>query len=412
MFRMGPLKNSIQGYAWGSKTAIQDLLNLPEESRGTPMAELWMGAHPLAPSSVFYQGEWRLLDGLIAQDPEAILGKAVCDLYGGKLPFLFKVLAAAQPLSIQVHPDRDRAAQGFLRENRQGLDLKNPARCYKDDSHKPELLCALTPFRALKGFRPVHEALGYLETLVPSSLSAELDRLRDSPDGRGLRAFYASLLGLSNEKREEVAREAAQNARAGAAENQVFSWVGRLGTAYPGDMGMLSPAIMNLILLAPGEALFIDANELHAYLDGVGVEVMANSDNVIRGGLTPKHVDTAQLLEVVDFRPGHAGILLPEETGPNEKTYPCEAREFLLNAVSVTLDHPLEIKGNKGLEIFLCVDGEGVFEDGLTREEVSFARGESILVAACVKDYRLTGAASLYRVSVPILFSGEERIPA
>jgi mannose-6-phosphate isomerase len=401
VIRICPLKNKIQDYAWGSRSAIQDLLGLPEESRKGPMAELWMGAHPVAPSSIFISGAWESLEKAVEKNPVEILGREVADLFQGKLPFLFKVLAAAKPLSIQVHPGKEQAVEGYDRENRAGLDLKDPERTYKDDSHKPELICALTPFTALKGFRPVQESLNLLQMIVPETLQEELERFRREPNAEGLKGFYKAIMTLDKDERERVTSEAMVNAKNSRSSDESFSWVGRLVHAYPGDIGILSPALMNFFVLSPGEALYLGSNELHAYLDGVGIEVMANSDNVIRGGLTPKHVDVPELLRSVDFTPEKAQPVLPERSPSGVKIYPCPAREFLLSSITLSPGSGQNVYENNGIEIFLCLEGEGKFLDTDTGDEVPFSKGGSVLVSGAVAAYCLEGEAELYRVSVP-----------
>ncbi|MCP4690619.1 MAG: mannose-6-phosphate isomerase, class I, partial [Desulfobacterales bacterium] len=197
-------------------------------------------------------------------------------------------LAAAEPLSIQAHPGRERARKGFKAENEAGIELNAFNRSYKDDNHKPELICALTPFWALKGFRKIESMIRIFEKIHATALEDELDQLKKSPDRTGLRRFYSALMNLEKEKRESAVRDAVRFASRQAPDEPLWAWTRELDNYYPGDVGVLSPILLNLVQLRPGEALYLPSGELHAYLEGVGVEIMANSDNVLRGGCTPK----------------------------------------------------------------------------------------------------------------------------
>lgn len=401
MIRISPLENPVREYAWGSRSAIQDLLGLPEEARSRPMAELWMGAHPTAPSRAWDGSSWVRLDLAVEQDAERLLGRKAAEAFGGVLPFLFKVLAAAQPLSIQVHPAAASAREGFQRENREGVPLNDPRRTYKDPFHKPELLCAVAPFTALQGFRPVEEALRLIGRVAGSSLCQEIRGLEAKPDEEGLRRFYSALLGLDPERRRIVTAEAIHRAARNADSDAAFAWMARLGEACPGDIGILSPALMNLVTLRPGEALYVGPGELHAYLEGVGMEIMANSDNVIRGGLTPKPVNLEELLGHAIFRPGSVGPLLPEDQSSGDRVYACPAREFLLTEVPVSRRQDRVYQGNGSVEILFCLKGSCKVTDLGTGQEISATRGNALLVAAVVESYRVQGEAVLYRASIP-----------
>ena len=400
MGRVFPLRNTIQEYAWGALTFIQDLLSLPPESRETPMAELWMGAHPSAPSHALVHGAWVPLDRLIEEDPEGILGPAVAAAFDGRLPFLFKVLAAGRPLSIQVHPDEIRAREGFERESLAGLDPNHPNRCYRDPFPKPELLCALTPLHALKGVRPVEEMIEMLRRVVPRSLSEEIRTLEARPDEAGVRQLWTGLLGLDSERRSRITQEALAStldARPGTA----LAWIGRLAGHYPGDMGLLSPAVLNHLILSPGEAFFVRPGEIHAYLGGAGLELMGNSDNVIRGGLTPKHVDTDELMRVADFSPSKAVLSDAEDLSAAELVYPAPAGEFLLSRITVGPGLDWVGEERAGVEIVLCLKGRADVYDDVLGETVTLPKGQAVLVPASVEKYRIQGEASLARTTVP-----------
>jgi mannose-6-phosphate isomerase len=273
-------------YAWGSHTAIQTLLGRPVDGR--PIAELWFGAHPHAPSRV----DGSTLDKLIDADPERALGAQVIAQFGARLPFLLKILAAERALSIQVHPSLEQAASGYAREDAGGVPRDAPDRNYRDANHKPELLCALTAFEALCGFRPVSETLALLDELAIPELAFLADKLR-GPDP--LRAAFAAVLS------DSAAHEALPALVARASENGPLHAVHLAATDFPGDVGALLALLLNYVRLEPGEAVYLGAGNVHAYLRGTGVEVMANSDNVLRCGLTPKHVDVLEVLRIADF---------------------------------------------------------------------------------------------------------------
>ena len=401
MNRILPLRNRIQAYAWGSYSSIQDLLGLGGEARRRPMAELWMGAHPSAPSLVGTGASWTPLDRVVEEDPEGILGPAAARDFRGKLPFLFKILAAREPLSIQVHPGAEQARAGYQRENEKGLALDDPARSYRDACHKPELLCALTRFHALEGFRPIDEILTLLGEIVPEGLAGEIRALRDRPDEEGLRTFVGRVLALEGEGRSRVIREALRRTRSGDDGEGPRSWIGRLTAAFPEDAGVLAPVFMNLVTLEPGEALGIAPGELHAYLEGTGIELMANSDNVVRGGLTPKTVDREELLRVASFHPGTVQPLRPEEDTPGLSVYPADAAEFQLGRIQVRPERGFEGGGERSVEIHLCLRGDGAFLLGDGEGTVRFSRGDSLLVPAGVSGYRIRGDAVLYRAAIP-----------
>ncbi len=282
------LEGVLRPYAWGSRTVIQQLLDRPPD--GQPIAELWFGAHRDDPSTI----AGTTLDVLIAENPSELLGPDVVERFGPQLPFLLKILAADQALSMQVHPTRAQAQAGFARENAAGLALESPERNYRDPNHKPELLCALTPFEAVCGFRPVAETLALLDELELPELGFVADLLR-GPDP--LRAAFTALLTHP----DPAPLVAALGRRsAGATDGPLHG--ARLATEdFPGDIGAVLTLLLNHVLLAPGEAMYLGAGTVHAYLRGSGVEVMANSDNVLRCGLTPKHVDVDELLAITDF---------------------------------------------------------------------------------------------------------------
>ncbi len=393
------LENRVQEYAWGSPSWIPELLGRTSPA-ARPQAELWMGDHPRAPSSALV-GEARVpLPELIARSPREILGAETFERFGGRLPFLFKILAAREPLSIQAHPNLTQARAGFAREEGEGIARADPQRNYRDENHKPECLCALTEFWALCGFRPLAELLELMQTLLPAT---DHDLLAPLQRGR-LRAFFERLMNLDGSRRstvvEAVVAEADLLAVGEGARARIGSWILELQKRHPGDIGVLAPVILNLIRLDPGQAIALPAGELHAYLRGLGIELMANSDNVLRGGLTPKRVDPPELLRVLRFESRAIEILEPMERASGEAAYASEADEFVLSVIRISPGRPFVAKKEHSVEILFCSAGRGTLHDEETT--LAFERGASFLVPTAAGAYEIDGSATLYKAAVPM----------
>jgi len=377
------LEGVVQRYAWGSPAAIPALLGTEED--GGPQAELWLGAHPSAPARA---GGVRL-DELVARDPQGALGAAVAGRFGARLPYLLKVLAAAQPLSLQAHPSAERAAAGFAEETAAGIPLTAPERRYRDGDHKPELLCALTPFFALCGFRPVKATLALLDRL----------HLADHPVfaslvAGDLRGTVGRILALPAGEQAVVAGDIADAAAAGDGPEAV--WARRIAATHPGDPGIGVALLLNLVQLDPGEAIFLPAGNLHAYLEGVGIELMASSDNVLRGGLTPKHVDVDELLAVLDVDPGPPPVVSPVRDGPFRR-FPTPVAEFELLLVDLGAT-PAVIPGDRP-RVVLCLDGAATLSTQAA--ELPLARGGAAWVRADDGPLSLTGTGRAAVATTP-----------
>ena len=404
MKTVGILKNTVQDYAWGSLTAIPELLRQP--ATGSPQAELWMGAHPKAPSQVYHDGKWESLLQVIEAHPTEVLGKEAAEKFGGKLPYLFKVLAAAKPLSIQAHPNLNQAKEGFARENRLGISLMASNRNYKDDNHKPECICALTRFWGMNGFRGIPEITRYLGRLCRDVLAGEIALLESQPDSQGLKHLFESLLTMPPEKKtaaisSAVSRAGSFKAPGDLLADPVFQWILRLHTEYPNDLGVLFPALFNLFCLETGQALYLASGEPHAYLDGVGIELMANSDNVLRGGLTPKHLDVPELLNVLTFQERAPSVLLPRKCSEVEWVYDTPAEEFSLSVISVFPKSYWSSHRNRSAEILLCTEGRLVLDSGIYDDPIHLFKGVSVVVPASIGQYHLYGRGVCYKASVP-----------
>ncbi|MFE7318946.1 mannose-6-phosphate isomerase, class I [Streptomyces sp. NPDC057555] len=398
---MDRLVNTVRPYAWGSTTALPDLLGVPPT--GEPQAEMWLGAHPGAPSRLDRgHGPVSLAD-VIAADPEAALGADAVRAFGPRLPFLFKVLAAGAPLSLQVHPDRARAEAGFADEEARGVPLDAPHRNYKDPHHKPELICALTSFEGLCGFRHPAEAADLLEGLDVADLKPYADILRASPEESALREVLTAVLGAEPhalaETVERTATAAGHLAPKGGPHAEAYAACATLAHHFPGDPGVLAALLLNHVRLQPGEALFLGAGIPHAYLSGLGVELMANSDNVLRCGLTPKHVDVPELLRVVRFEPRDAGVLRPEDVD-GEEVYDTPIDEFRLSRFVLApgaVPRPLPARTP---QILLCTTGAvHLTSDTGTTRELTLTPGGSVFAPAG-EHLTASGDGTLFRATV------------
>ena len=388
---MYEIENVLRDYAWGSTTAIASLLGRPESGR--PEAELWIGAHPDSPSVAHLpeDGTQSPLDALISSDPAPFLGAESVHAFGPRLPFLAKILAAAQPLSLQVHPSLEQAREGFARENEAGIDPHAPNRNYKDDNHKPEMIFALTPFEALCGFRPAGETRKILQHIAdafrdggqaPELLRALLEDLDVPNEGAGLRrAFERLIMGG-----QSVAEETALVVAALVSGAPLEPYQAELGTVislnekYPGDPGVLISLLLNRISLKPGEAVYLPAGNVHAYLHGLGVEVMASSDNVLRGGLTPKHVDVPELLRTIDFHPVAVPMLGAEKTVLDQELFRPPFKEFQLQRIELAPDAGPVPLAQTGPAVVIVVAGD-VYLDS-PKGDLELSRGGSAFIAA------------------------------
>jgi mannose-6-phosphate isomerase len=367
------------------------------------MAEIWMGAHPRAPSRLAGNDGEIPLGEFIAADPVAALGAEAASRYGGQLPFLFKVLAAAQPLSIQAHPNLEQAKAGFAREEAAGVPRDAPTRNYRDANHKPEVICALTDFWGLRGFRDARDIRADFAGLA-AGVSLTLPSGDDELAGffRGLMALDAEARSLLVESAVSAARERWDEAgRAPAPHDQDarYFWVQRLAEFHPGDIGIVAPLFLHVFALRPGEATYQPAGVLHAYLQGLGVELMANSDNVLRGGLTVKHIDVPELLEVGVFRPEPPAVLTGTpragDGGCAEFAYEAPFSEFALSRIQVNGE--CRLGGARPL-IVLCGAGRVELADGALNE--ALVPGDSVFVPASVARLTVRGSGTLYCATV------------
>ena len=389
---MFKLKNQIKNYAWGSKTSFSELFGI-ENPTNEPQAEVWMGAHPGGCSR--HEESNDFLSNIIERDKSATLGSYTANRFG-ELPYLFKVLAAHTPLSIQVHPNKRKSELGFARENEQGIELNDPSRNYKDPNHKPELVYALTHYKAMNGFRPIEQIIFLFDELAIGELQQEVFFLKQAPNSSGLERFFSSIMRLNEERKGKVLYqlEKVYNKPVVSMVREAIEYSQAFKKQYDGDIGLLAPFLLNTVELAPGEAMFLFAETPHAYVQGTALEIMASSDNVLRAGLTPKHIDIPELIDNVVFNPINPENLkmLPVIKGSKEH-YPVPVDDFefdILHAKATKQEQYV-----RSAEILFCVDSNIVVESN--GKAVELSPGESVFVPCSAQMYMYQGDGRLAR---------------
>lgn len=386
------LNSKIQNYPWGSLRKLSQLLG--RSPSGLPEAELWMGAHPACPSGVIGDpgGASNLLQ-LLEREPK---------LAGGGLPYLFKVLSAGQPLSLQCHPNSVQAEHGFARENELGIALDAPERNYKDPRHKPELLMALTDFSAFCGFLPYERMIARFQHYRIDELLPAFRPFEKQPDEHTLSELFASLFDAPKGERERAIRRVIGRARLDVEDQntraRLGEWLIKLEQQYGGDPGVLAAILLHFVQLRPGEALFLPCGVLHSYLGGTGLEIMAASDNVLRGGLTKKHVDVPELRSALDFRPYDLTLArtktVQHQPGANITTFITPSVDFQLSIINITTGAKYV---SSGPDILLGLDGSiQVTSQG---ESQDLRKGEQMFCSAG-EPYSVTGSARFAKASV------------
>ncbi|GAA2609913.1 mannose-6-phosphate isomerase, class I [Dactylosporangium fulvum] len=377
------LESPIRKYAWGSHTAIATLQGRPAPT-ADPEAELWMGAHPASPSRLSVSGS-SLVDA-IAADPVTLLGESSVERFGPRLPFLLKVLAAAQPLSLQAHPDLRQAQERFAAGHAS----------YVDAWHKPEMLVALTDFDALCGFRDPAETARDLSALAVPRLKSTIDAL-SLPDPAA--ALHDAVRGLLAHPDAELVDDVVAACRPRTREHSSYALAVELAQQYPGDAGVIVAMLLNRVRLRPTEAVWMPAGNLHAYLKGVGIEIMAASDNVLRGGLTPKHVDVDELLRVLRFEVLADPVTRPVELAPGLTAYPVPIQDFTLHRAVVGTDTPAVKFPGAGPRIVLCLRGTVRIDDGVV--PVTLTPGQAAFAPAHRSELSLSGTGEAFQAATP-----------
>jgi mannose-6-phosphate isomerase len=417
------LRNKARHYDWGSPVDIPRLLGITTNgtppTSGEPWAELWLGSRSgFSSIAVLDSGETSLED-LIAREPRRFLGEETARRYG-TLPFLLKLLSAEKPLSIQAHPTQEQAREGFERENQAGLPLDSPRRNYKDSNHKPEIICALTPFTGLCGFRGVDEIRDllavFLEPAPPVLCEGFVPLTRalincnpaiggtatGEPPAVALHDFLAGLFDLSQEVREALTEYilgcehgCGASHSDGASYNDAMELMRDLARLYPGDPAVIAPLYLNVFRLEPGEAVFLEAGVLHAYIHGFGVELMTDSDNVLRGGLTPKHIDAPELMKILVFKPFKPHVITPNDGCFN---YPAPCDEFSLTRICDPADICLLSPGGPSI----CIVTEGELIIAAEDMETVVKQGESLFIPPVISNespLSLKGSFTLFIAS-------------
>lgn len=373
---MRRLHGHVQHFAWGSRTAIPAILR--REPDGRPWAEYWLGTHP---GGQAFLDDGRALSTYVQEQPH-VVGEAARAAFGDRLPYLLKILAASSPLSLQAHPSREQAVVGYARESLLGLPPSDPTRSFKDDWPKPEAIVAITPFEGLLGFRDPQETAGLFEALgVADELASVIGPLRDRSAAPALQEVFLDVLSLDERRHlvDLVLAAAVNHLEAPGALGQFARTAVELDEHFPGDPGILAALLMNRFRLQPGEAVMLEAGVMHAYLRGVGVEIMANSDNVMRGGLTQKHIDVDGLLQVVHFDPLTPKVLLAEGSD-GVYVYPTSFPEFELWLVAPVDDTHLPVPRTDCGRIALATQGEFVLTGD--QGELRLASGDSAFIEA------------------------------
>lgn len=410
---MEQLTCATRDYAWGSTSLIPRFLGTPADGR--PQAELWVGAHPSDPARL---PDGSRLDDHIRDHAESALGAHSLQTFGPRLPYLVKALAAAEPLSLQVHPTSQRARIGFELENQAGIPVGSPSRSYQDHFHKPEMIVAITRFEGMAGFRDVEKTARILRLLEHPWADRVAKELGSAPPFQALHTVVSEILDQRGDGLRQLVSEVASAAAAAEERGhqsfrtsgrmyldrasverestRLFAQTASLARKYPADPGVLVTLLLNHVVLSPGEAMFLDAGVVHAYSSGFGVEIMASSDNVVRAGLTPKHVDVPELLQIANFTPMPAPLWEPTAVSAHTLTYRPPVAEFALTVAR----EPGDRLPSEGPRMLLCLDGELVVTGAHTRHDLR--RGQTLFVPDADGAIALEGDGTVAVASVPL----------
>ena len=391
----------LKDYEWGSLSGIQNIIGRAD-LKGKPLAELWMGSHKNGDGLVSVSSDRKVnLSEFIKTDSAAILGKSVNKKYNGELPFLFKILAAEKPLSIQVHPTKKQAEKGFDNEEKEKIDISAYNRTYKDRNHKPELIYTLTDFYLLKGFRNYIFVYTNFRRFSPLFIENAEKTLKKKIDFITVKELFGYLLSIDKNDLRDIIDQVLNNCEK---NNGIISdIIKNFYSVYGYDPGVLAPLFLNILKLKPHNALFIPAGELHSYISGIGFEIMANSDNVLRGGLTTKYIDVNGLLEIGNFKNSFIkkGITLPKAE-KNAKKYKTKAGEFIFSIISLDNGSYTYKKSRKNIELCFYIGKRCKVMFLNENNYYDFKNGESFIIPACAFPYTIDGDGTLYVASVKI----------
>lgn len=400
MQKIFSLKGQVQNYVWGGKEFIPDLLEM--KKNGAPVAEYWLGAHAKAPSIVTSENSQKSLIDFIDDDPKERLGTEIYHNFG-RLPFLFKVLDVHDMLSIQVHPTKSEAEKGYKLENENEIDLHASFRNYKDDNHKPEIMVALGEFWLLHGFAPQQKLIQTLQE------REEISFLADIFINEGYKGMYSYVMNLSSEDNNQILKPLIDRImplyKAGRFnKTNPDYWAAKavsvLGHSNGFDKGIYSIYFFNILQLQKGEGIFQDSGVPHAYLEGQNIELMANSDNVLRGGLTPKHIDISELLKHVVFEETHPtilkGALLKDGL---ERVYSSIAPDFQLSEIHLKVNKVYKHEAET-IEIYLLMEGEAKVVQN--NSILALKKGEAFMVVANTRfEISTNSKAVMYKATTP-----------
>ncbi len=396
------LKPCIQKYAWGDNTWLQKFTGHDEAVGKGPWAELWLGVHQKGMTEVLVDGKGPVtLQHYIDNDHDAVLGSHV----EGSLPLLFKILAVGAPLSIQCHPTKAQAEEGYAREDAAHVPLSSSERNYKDINHKPEILCAVTPFTAMCGFRSIDALITLLNKYVPQVYHRFFEEILTSQqltEEQKYQGVLRNILKLDKKKRTVLMSILTEELQHAADDSIEITLVKRFITHYSSDPAVLAPFYLNVLQLQPGEALYQPAGELHAYVDGVGVELMANSDNVLRGGLTPKHVDVEELLHVVRFIHIDKKKTIAAKDVFGRYVYHTPSLEFILRRIECGI---YRITNRERIELMIQLEGVSTisYQDSDSGEQHIFrmVKGDTCMIPAAVSSYSIDCSGQAFFAGIP-----------
>ncbi|WP_457913765.1 mannose-6-phosphate isomerase [Candidatus Gillettellia adelgis] len=387
---MQQMINPVHHYAWGSCDKFTKLFGITRSNQ-QPIAELWMGAHSKSPSYITDStGRLRSLRALIDEAPSKQLGVDIANRFG-QLPFLLKVLCADQPLSIQVHPSKTAAETGYAKENAIGIPMNSAKRNFKDPNHKPELVFALTPFLAMNGFRTLDDIVSLVQPIADAHQNILV--FLHQPDIANLFNLFASLLAITGEQKARAL--AVLKIALNSQEGEPWETLRFISGFYPQDNGLFSPLMLNLVQLQPGEAMFLHTETPHSYLKGGALEVMANSDNVLRAGLTTKYIDIPQLLANLQCHPQPASALLAQsEQRGDEIFFPIPVEDFAFSLHKLT-NLPQTLTQNSAAILF-CINGKAVLKN--KGQKWILRPGKSCFIGAFESPVSVSGQGHIARV--------------
>lgn len=385
-------------YDWGSYSSIQKITGRIELEERT-VAELWMGDHQSGPNSIKTDSGLTGFHEILESMPDEIMGIKSSTRFNGKLPFLFKLLASEKPLSIQAHPDKKQAERGFERENILNIPLDDFTRGYKDRNHKPEIILALSDFTVMKGFLNFKNIKDNFSTYCPESSAFLFRGITVSSEEKMIKTFFKNMMTAGMHEIKYMIKESLSFSKK---ENTLVSkLISKFSHFYSDDPGILSPLYLNSAVLEKGDALYVSAGELHAYVEGTGMELMANSDNVFRGGLTNKHVDRDELYEILKYSPSVIDKV-EKISDKNETIYQTVSEEFILSEIVVDKDRNYASAEERSIEILFCCEGNAVITNGKDGNLLDVKKGECFFVPSFLKKYYIKGEGTFYKAAIPL----------